>query len=69
MLIQVTLYAIFSVPKMFVIPEPVSLNVSDLSCAVEVDHFGQFVRKARTRTCKATTDPVWDQVSSIDQLD
>ena len=54
---------------MFFIPEPVSLNVSDLSCAVEVDHFGQFVRKARTRTCKATTDPVWDQVSSVDQLD
>ena len=54
---------------MFFIPEPVSLNVPDLSCAVEVDHFGQFVRKARTRTCKAATDPVWDQVSSIDQLD
>lgn len=69
MLIQVTLYVIFSVPKMFFIPEPVSLNVSDLSCTVEVDHFGQFVRKARTRTCKAATDPVWDQVSSIDQLD
>ena len=69
MLIQATLYAIFSVPKMFFIPEPVSMNVSDLSCAVEVDHFGQFVRKARTRTCKATTDPVWDQVSSVDQLD
>ena len=54
---------------MFFIPEPVSMNVSDLSCTVEVDHFGQFVRKARTRTCKATTDPVWDQVSSVDQLD
>ena len=36
---------------------------TDLSCVVEVDHFGQFVRKAKTKTCKATTDPVWEQVS------
>ena len=36
--------------------------ISDLSCVIEVDHYGQFVRKAKTRTCKATTDPVWDQV-------
>ena len=35
---------------------------SDLSCVIEVDHYGQFVRKARTKTCKASTDPVWDQV-------
>lgn len=28
---------------------------------VEVDHFGQFLRKAKTKTCKATTDPVWEQ--------
>lgn len=34
---------------------------NDLSCVVEVDHHGQFVRKARTKTCKASTDPVWDQ--------
>lgn len=36
---------------------------TDLSCVVEVDHFGQFLRKAKTKTCKATTDPVWEQVS------
>ena len=35
---------------------------------VEVDHFGQFVRKAKTRTCKATTDPVWDQVSRTNKV-
>lgn len=34
---------------------------NDLSCVVEVDHFGQFLRKAKTKTCKATTDPVWEQ--------
>lgn len=34
---------------------------NDLSCVIEVDHYGQFVRKARTKTCKASTDPVWDQ--------
>lgn len=34
---------------------------NDLSCVVEVDHFGQFARKAKTKTCKATSDPVWDQ--------
>jgi len=33
---------------------------------VEVDHFGQFVRKAKTRTCKATTEPVWDQDFDIE---
>ncbi|KAJ7387341.1 hypothetical protein OS493_004332 [Desmophyllum pertusum] len=34
---------------------------NDLSCVVEIDHYGQFVRKAKTRTCKASTEPVWDQ--------
>ena len=42
--------------------------ILDLSCVVEVDHFGQFVRKAKTRTCKASTDPVWDQVSGRNYL-
>lgn len=46
----------------FFLNSPCVIIVSDLSCVVEVDHYGQFVRKARTKTCKASTDPVWDQV-------
>lgn len=39
--------------------------ISDLYCVLEVDHYGQFVRKAKTKICKTTGDPVWNQVKTI----
>ncbi|EDO47441.1 predicted protein [Nematostella vectensis] len=42
---------------------------SDLYCTLEVDHFGQFVKKARTKIAKTTGDPVWDQGTGGETLD
>lgn len=39
--------------------------ISDLYCVLEVDHYGQFVRKAKTKICKTTGDPVWNQVKTL----
>lgn len=51
-------------------PEPrASLGVSlpvpaaDLYCTLEVDSFGYFVSKAKTRVFRDTTEPKWDEVS------
>lgn len=43
----------------------VSLPVSpaDLYCTLEVDSFGYFVSKAKTRVFRDTTEPKWDEVS------
>lgn len=43
----------------------VSLPVppADLYCTLEVDSFGYFVSKAKTRVFRDTTEPKWDEVS------
>lgn len=43
----------------------VSLSVpaADLYCTLEVDSFGYFVSKAKTRVFRDTTEPKWDEVS------
>lgn len=46
-------------------PHPASLPVprADLYCTLEVDSFGYFVSKAKTRVFRDTTEPKWDEVS------
>lgn len=36
---------------------------ADLYCTLEVDSFGYFVSKAKTRVFRDTTEPKWDEVS------
>lgn len=36
---------------------------SDLYCTLEVDSFGYFVSKAKTRVFRDTTEPQWNEVS------
>ena len=36
---------------------------TDLYCTLEVDSFGYFVSKAKTRVFRDTTEPEWDEVS------
>lgn len=36
----------------------------DLYCTLEVDSFGYFVSKAKTRVFRDTTEPQWNEVSS-----
>ena len=36
---------------------------TDLYCTLEVDSFGYFVSKAKTRVFRDTTEPKWDEVS------
>lgn len=43
---------------MFICPPP-----ADLYCTLEVDSFGYFVSKAKTRVFRDTTEPKWDEVS------
>lgn len=35
----------------------------DLYCTLEVDSFGYFVGKAKTRVFRDTTEPTWNEVS------
>lgn len=35
---------------------------SDLYCTLEVDSFGYFVNKAKTRVYRDTTEPNWNEV-------
>ena len=50
-------------------PWPHSLSISvcpsptDLYCTLEVDSFGYFVSKAKTRVFRDTAEPKWDEVS------
>lgn len=47
-------------------PDSVCLCLSpaaDLYCTLEVDSFGYFVSKAKTRVFRDTTEPKWDEVS------
>lgn len=39
---------------------------ADLYCTLEVDSFGYFVSKAKTRVFRDTTEPKWDEVSGGD---
>lgn len=39
------------------------LPPTDLYCTLEVDSFGYFVSKAKTRVFRDTTEPKWDEVS------
>lgn len=38
----------------------------DLYCTLEVDSFGYFVSKAKTRVFRDTTEPQWNEVSHQD---
>lgn len=40
-----------------------SVSPADLYCTLEVDSFGYFVSKAKTRVFRDTTEPKWDEVS------
>ncbi|OWK15023.1 hypothetical protein Celaphus_00000808, partial [Cervus elaphus hippelaphus] len=40
---------------------PVTSNKDDLYCTLEVDSFGYFVSKAKTRVFRDTTEPKWDE--------
>lgn len=40
--------------------------LSDLYCTLEVDSFGYFVSKAKTRVFRDTTEPQWNEVSRKD---
>ena len=56
------------IPRPSWVPEPrASLGVlpvpTDLYCTLEVDSFGYFVNKAKTRVFRDTTEPKWDEVS------
>lgn len=39
------------------------VSSADLYCTLEVDSFGYFVSKAKTRVFRDTTEPKWDEVS------
>lgn len=39
------------------------MSPADLYCTLEVDSFGYFVSKAKTRVFRDTTEPKWDEVS------
>lgn len=41
----------------------VCLSPTDLYCTLEVDSFGYFVSKAKTRVFRDTAEPKWDEVS------
>lgn len=57
------------VKPLFLLSSGASLSVSlpappaDLYCTLEVDSFGYFVSKAKTRVFRDTTEPKWDEVS------
>ena len=38
---------------------------TDLYCTLEVDSFGYFANKAKTRVYRYTTEPKWNEVRSI----
>lgn len=46
--------------------QPVLSVLSDLYCTLEVDSFGYFVSKAKTRVFRDTTEPQWNEVSRKD---
>lgn len=39
--------------------------LTDLYCTLEVDSFGYFVNKAKTRVYRDTTEPNWNEVRSL----
>lgn len=39
----------------------------DLYCSLEVDSFGYFVNKAKTRVYRDSTEPNWNEVRAQDQ--
>lgn len=41
---------------------------ADLYCTLEVDSFGYFVNKAKTRVYRDTTEPNWNEVSYYFQI-
>uniref|UniRef100_A0A7N5KJW7 Active breakpoint cluster region-related protein n=1 Tax=Ailuropoda melanoleuca TaxID=9646 RepID=A0A7N5KJW7_AILME len=45
---------------------PVTSNKDDLYCTLEVDSFGYFVSKAKTRVFRDTTEPKWDEEFEIE---
>uniref|UniRef100_A0A8C7QBM4 Active breakpoint cluster region-related protein n=1 Tax=Oncorhynchus mykiss TaxID=8022 RepID=A0A8C7QBM4_ONCMY len=45
---------------------PVSLSCSDLYCTLEVDSYGYFVSKAKTRVFRDTTEPQWNEEFEIE---
>lgn len=47
----------------FLCPPARPLPSADLYCTLEVDSFGYFVSKAKTRVFRDTTEPKWDEVS------
>uniref|UniRef100_A0A803YQJ2 Active breakpoint cluster region-related protein n=1 Tax=Meleagris gallopavo TaxID=9103 RepID=A0A803YQJ2_MELGA len=45
---------------------PVTSNKDDLYCTLEVDSFGYFVSKAKTRVFRDTTEPQWNEEFEIE---
>lgn len=41
-------------------------SLLDLYCTLEVDSYGYFVSKAKTRVFRDTTEPQWNEVSHQD---
>lgn len=50
----------------FISPTCLLSVLSDLYCTLEVDSFGYFVSKAKTRVFRDTTEPQWNEVSRKD---
>lgn len=40
-------------------------SLPDLYCTLEVDSYGYFVSKAKTRVFRDTTEPQWNEVSHL----
>lgn len=49
-------------PLEFLILLTDSLSSLDLYCSLEVDSFGYFVNKAKTRVYRDSTEPNWNEV-------
>ncbi|RXN26916.1 breakpoint cluster region -like protein [Labeo rohita] len=45
---------------------PLTVNKEDLYCTLEVDSFGIFVNKAKTRVYRYTTEPKWNEEFEIE---
>ncbi|PKU37450.1 breakpoint cluster region protein isoform x1 [Limosa lapponica baueri] len=45
---------------------PLTINKEDLYCTLEVDSFGYFVNKAKTRVYRDTTEPNWNEEFEIE---
>lgn len=45
-----------------------NVSLPDLYCTLEVDSFGYFVSKAKTRVFRDTTEPQWNEVREAGML-